>query len=177
MARPSSREKILDALVEVVVRDGVGAATLDAVRTEAGVSKGGLLYHFPSREALFAGLHDRLVASIDTSLVEVPTDRVGMIEWYLREPAIGDTESALYAAFIASARADASGDVASLRLAEVFDRFFEPLQVLDDPATIAHVEMVSEGLFLRAILGLPLPDGDARAAMIQRIVAPPAPEV
>ncbi|MET0910403.1 MAG: TetR/AcrR family transcriptional regulator [Ilumatobacteraceae bacterium] len=171
MTRPSSRDKILDALALVVIRDGVGAATLDAVCREAGLSKGGLLYHFPSRESLFAGLHDRLVASIDASLAEVPSDRVGMIEWYLDDPALGDTESALYAAFIASARADASGDIGSIRLAEMFERFFEPLQTLDDPALVAHVQMVSDGMFLRSILGLPLPDATTRAAMVARIVA------
>ncbi len=65
MARPSARERILDALSTVVVRNGVAAATLDAVCAEAQVSKGGLLYHFPSRDALFDGLRQRLMASVD----------------------------------------------------------------------------------------------------------------
>ncbi|MGB0113436.1 MAG: hypothetical protein WBP59_09475, partial [Ilumatobacteraceae bacterium] len=123
------------------------------------------------REELFAGLHERLAASIDALLAEVPSDRAGMIEWYVRNPPMDDTESAIYAAFIASARADASGDVGSVHLAELFDRFFAPLRTLDDPAVSTHVQMVADGIFLRAILRLPLPDEAATVAMIERISA------
>jgi AcrR family transcriptional regulator len=52
----SNREKILDATVQVAIRDGVMAMTLDAVAQEAGVSKGGLLYHFRSKDDLLAAM-------------------------------------------------------------------------------------------------------------------------
>ena len=52
----SNREKILDATVQVAIRDGVMAMTLDAVAQEAGVSKGGLLYHFRSKDDLIAAM-------------------------------------------------------------------------------------------------------------------------
>ena len=52
----SSREKILDAAVHVAVRDGILAMTLDAVAAAAGVSKGGLLYHFRSKDELIAAM-------------------------------------------------------------------------------------------------------------------------
>jgi AcrR family transcriptional regulator len=51
-----SREKILDAAVRVAIRDGILATTLDAVATEASVSKGGLLYHFASKDELIAAM-------------------------------------------------------------------------------------------------------------------------
>ena len=41
-------------------RDGAAALTLDAVAAEAGVSKGGVLYHFGSKRALIDGLLDAL---------------------------------------------------------------------------------------------------------------------
>lgn len=170
MARPSSRERILDALAQVVIRDGVGAATFEAVCAEAGVSKGGVLYHFPSRDDLFAGLHDRLLASVEDEIASAPTDRDELIAWYLRDPVIDQTETALYAAFIASVRADANDVVAATRLAELFDRFYVPLRALDDAALVAEVEMASDGLFLRAILGLPVPDAATRTAMVDRIL-------
>ena len=44
--RGDTRKRLLDAAAAVVRRDGAGALTLDAVAAEAGVSKGGLLYHF-----------------------------------------------------------------------------------------------------------------------------------
>jgi AcrR family transcriptional regulator len=52
----SNRDKILHAAVQVAVRDGVMAMTLDAVAQEAGVSKGGLLYHFRSKDDLIAAM-------------------------------------------------------------------------------------------------------------------------
>jgi AcrR family transcriptional regulator len=44
-----------------VVEEGVSGMTLEAVAREAGVSKGGLLYHFPSKEALIGGMIGRLI--------------------------------------------------------------------------------------------------------------------
>ena len=59
MSRPSARERLLDAAVAVVRRDGAQALTLDAVAAEAGVSKGGLLYHFRSKRDLLDALVER----------------------------------------------------------------------------------------------------------------------
>jgi AcrR family transcriptional regulator len=55
----AARERVLDAAERLVVRDGAGHLTLDAVAHAAGVSKGGLLYHFPTKDALLAGMIDR----------------------------------------------------------------------------------------------------------------------
>jgi len=52
----AARDRVIDAAIAIAARDGVPALTLDAVAGEAGVSKGGLLYHFASKEALLAGL-------------------------------------------------------------------------------------------------------------------------
>ena len=57
--RPSSREAILDAAETVVLAAGATHLTLDAVAERAGVSKGGLLYNFPSKEALLQAMGDR----------------------------------------------------------------------------------------------------------------------
>ena len=58
--KPLAREKLLRALEEIVLTDGERAATLDAVAAAAGVSKGGLLYHFPTREAMVQAAMARL---------------------------------------------------------------------------------------------------------------------
>lgn len=55
-----ARTRILDAAEAIVRRAGVAALTLEAAAREAGVSKGGLLYHFASKEALLSGLLNRL---------------------------------------------------------------------------------------------------------------------
>jgi AcrR family transcriptional regulator len=52
----TSADKILRAAVQVAIRDGIMAMTLDAVSHEASVSKGGLLYHFRSKDELIAAM-------------------------------------------------------------------------------------------------------------------------
>jgi Transcriptional regulator len=58
MSRSTQKETILLAAVRVIIRDGLMSLTLDAVAKEAGVSKGGLLYHFPSKDALIGSMID-----------------------------------------------------------------------------------------------------------------------
>jgi len=53
-----TREHILQAAGRLVATEGVSALTLDAVAKSAGISKGGLLYHFPSKEALMLAMID-----------------------------------------------------------------------------------------------------------------------
>lgn len=54
--RTSPREAILTAAVRVILREGLLGLTLDAVAREAHVSKGGLLHHFASKDALVGGM-------------------------------------------------------------------------------------------------------------------------
>jgi AcrR family transcriptional regulator len=52
----TAREKLLIAAAKVVRERGAMALTLDATAREAGVSKGGLLYHFATKDALIAAM-------------------------------------------------------------------------------------------------------------------------
>ena len=63
----NAKETIIDAAEDVVLRSGARHLTLDAVAAKAGVSKGGLLYHFPNKEALLHGMLDRRVARLEES--------------------------------------------------------------------------------------------------------------
>lgn len=58
--RPSARDKILDAALTLVQEMGAPALTLDAVAERAGVSKGGLLYHFPFKENLLTAANEAI---------------------------------------------------------------------------------------------------------------------
>ena len=66
-ARPA-RDRLLDAAERVVVESGATHLTLDAVAKSAGVSKGGLLYHFPSKEALLEGMLARHFEDVDAEI-------------------------------------------------------------------------------------------------------------
>ncbi|MCU1088542.1 TetR/AcrR family transcriptional regulator [Stenotrophomonas sp. GD03958] len=66
--RTSKRDRILDAAVNVINRYGVRAVTFESVAAEAKLTRGGLLYHFPSREALLRGIDEHLVQAWETSM-------------------------------------------------------------------------------------------------------------
>ena len=59
-----ARTRILDAAEGLVRSKGVAGLTLEAAAKLAGVSKGGLLYHFASKEALLTGLLGRMAEFI-----------------------------------------------------------------------------------------------------------------
>jgi TetR/AcrR family transcriptional regulator len=56
-----NRAAILEAGLEVFSQSGFRGATLDQIATAAGLSKPNLLYYFPSKEAIYTALLDRLL--------------------------------------------------------------------------------------------------------------------
>jgi AcrR family transcriptional regulator len=60
-----ARDRILEAAERLVAEVGAARLTLDAVAQGAGVSKGGLLYHFPSKESLLNALAHRYAESME----------------------------------------------------------------------------------------------------------------
>ncbi|SOE18463.1 TetR family transcriptional regulator [Hoeflea halophila] len=55
------RLRLLDCAAQLIVEHGLPALTLDGVAREAGVSKGGLLHHYSSKDALIGGLFEMVV--------------------------------------------------------------------------------------------------------------------
>lgn len=51
-----TREKLIEAAIRTVHEHGVSSLTLEAVAREAAVSKGGLLHHFRSKDALIEAI-------------------------------------------------------------------------------------------------------------------------
>ncbi|WP_281004470.1 MULTISPECIES: TetR/AcrR family transcriptional regulator [Mesorhizobium] len=64
----TARDKILAAAVEISHENGAANLSLDAVAARAGVSKGGLLYHFPSKAALMRAMVETFVARVEADL-------------------------------------------------------------------------------------------------------------
>ena len=52
---------ILNAACQIILERGAEALTIEAVAQKAGISKGGLLYHFPSKNKLIEGMINRLI--------------------------------------------------------------------------------------------------------------------
>jgi AcrR family transcriptional regulator len=66
----SAQDRILDAAEDLITTEGVSGFTLDAVAQAARVSKGGLLYHFSSKDSLISGLQRRMALRIADTLRE-----------------------------------------------------------------------------------------------------------
>ena len=66
--RGDTRRRILDAAQDLARSTGPGNLSLDAVAAQAGVSKGGLLYHFPSKNRLMEALVEDHLSRFDAAL-------------------------------------------------------------------------------------------------------------
>lgn len=58
-------DAILDAVVRLLKREGLGAITTNRIAEVAGVSIGSLYQYFPDKRAIFAALHERHIGEID----------------------------------------------------------------------------------------------------------------
>lgn len=68
-----ARDRILEAAERVVAEVGAARLTLEVVAQAASVSKGGLLYHFPSKESLLSALAQRYVDNMERCVEEAKT--------------------------------------------------------------------------------------------------------
>lgn len=61
-------QQLLESAAMIAGRDGIAALSLNAVAREAGVSKGGLIHHFPNKQALIFALFARLLAIMEEAI-------------------------------------------------------------------------------------------------------------
>lgn len=79
--RSETRDRLVQCAIAILVKQGNEALTLDAIAQAAEVSKGGLLYHFPNKEALITGVIQHLIddfnAAIEAELAKEKGDEPG----------------------------------------------------------------------------------------------------
>lgn len=107
--RANSRERILIAAAEVARNAGPGSLSLDAIAQKAGVSKGGLLYNFPTKAKLLQGLVERHLAEMEKAIDEASTRGEPLLSSYLRVIESNLAEGRPPAAWIFSAIAEDPG--------------------------------------------------------------------
>ncbi len=161
MAR-DTRAKLLDAASAVIRRDGPQALTLDAVAAEAGVSKGGLLYHFASKrellDALVARWLDEFQHDIDEAGGSFPAGYVRASDGAAAE------EAGLLAALVADP------DV----LTAVRERYatWQDRVAAEggDPVEATVARLAADGLWLAELLGMGPPTGELRDRVLERLL-------
>lgn len=65
------RRSLLDAALQLGYERGLAAVTVQAVAQRAGVTKGGLFHHFPSKEALFEGIFADFIEQLDGEIDKI----------------------------------------------------------------------------------------------------------
>jgi AcrR family transcriptional regulator len=146
-AKPSTQDRILTAFEELLIDGGERSATLDAVAAAASVSKGGLLYHFGSKDALVEGMIARLAVLVGADVARITTAEAGPIDHLLRTSMA--TGGPLDHALIATARlAQAADPRARNALKASNDAWFAAVTaaIADDPALARTIMLISDGL-------------------------------
>jgi len=79
----AARKRILDAVVECLDRHGYAETSIARIQERAGVSRGALTHHFPSKEALMVETAGHLLRPVTTPRRSPPADaedRAGAVE-------------------------------------------------------------------------------------------------
>lgn len=175
MTRSTKYDDLLDAAELIVRRDGSARLTLDSVAAEAGVSKGGLLYHFPNKEALISAMVERLLSAFDEAHEQaMATDPVEPGRWtraWVRtsvSPA-GTSEHDTTAAGLLAAIANSPSlaDPMRARYAEWRRRAAHDGLPVEEAMIVS---LAADGLWMADLLGFAAPVGDARRRIIERMI-------
>jgi len=171
-----ARERVLNAAEARLLARGPAGLVLDAIAADAGISKGGLLYHFRSKEALVAGLCDRMLARFDAELEALasvdPEPRGAFTRAYLGstvtdEGKPADNSAQLMAGILATLGRDS---VHLEKVREHFARWHERLERDGiDPVRAKLVRLAADGLWLSALLGLSQIDPAASADVLHAL--------
>lgn len=162
MARGDTRAKLLDAASTVIRRDGPQALTLDAVAAEAGVSKGGLLYHFKSKRELLDALVARWMDDFQRDIDAAPGS---FPERYVRA---SDGAKAEEAGLLAALVAD-PGVLTAVR--ERHAAWQDRIATEGgDPVDATVARLAADGLWLADLLGIAPPGGELRARVLARLL-------
>jgi TetR/AcrR family transcriptional regulator len=62
------RAQLIDVTIELVAERGYAAASLGRIAESAGITKAGVLYHFPSKQALVEAAHEHVLSALVTTV-------------------------------------------------------------------------------------------------------------
>jgi AcrR family transcriptional regulator len=168
------RAQLLESAAFVAVEHGLGSLTLDLVAQRAGVSKGGLIHHFPNKRALIEGLFNYLLIIFESSInnyIEHDSEARGRFSRaYVMASAFPKNEpneSKLHGAFALAMSNDEP-------LAESWRKWVisQMEKHSEDIYSVVGqiVRYAADGLWLEACTGAQIDDKKVRASVIERLV-------
>ena len=142
-----TRNRILDAAVEVFNRQGVAQTSLNDVAAEAGVTRGAIYWHFANKVAMFDAMINRLICPLminsEDRDVRIAADPLGFIQ-----TATGE--------FVGKMLSDAS-------FRRVFEIFWHKCEYIGEMAALrdahleegqSHITVIQQAFTLAAERGL-----------------------
>ena len=170
----STRDTILYAAASIVIEQGASRMTLESVAKEAGVSKGGLLYHFPSKDALIQGMIEQMNQEFTARIwAEYEKDDVGTNR--------GRWLRALIKATCTSTHLELSAGLMAAvllnpELLEPNRQSYESRQKLIeqdgvDPVLANIIRLAVDGLWFSELLAFAPPREPLRAQLLERLLS------
>jgi AcrR family transcriptional regulator len=169
-----TRLELLEAAYRVVREEGISALTLDAVAAGAGVSKGGVLYHFPSKAALFEGMLAEVVREeelwLERCLEAEPEGRGRALRAYVRAAGReeGEEEREIGGAILAAIAADPAWSRMFWPMVERWRR--RVVEDGTDPALAMAVMAAADGLCVYEALGVGIADRGLRRRVLDQLI-------
>ena len=156
ISRPPTRERILDAALNIFSAKGFHDTKLDEIVAEGGISKGSIYFHFPNKEKLFIALVDQFADLIERRAKEAIEGQA---------PGIQRVRAALEAvletfgkyrrpAKLLLVQAVGLGSVFERKRLEVNDRFAQLIQIyLDEAIADGDIAPVNSHIVAHAWMG------------------------
>jgi len=155
-----ARTRILQAAARVIRQEGAMALTLDAVAREARVSKGGLLYHFPSKDVL---VRELLEYQLDTFEQSLQASGLPFAEAYVKLGSYDGSQGLFLGMMAALALKPSLLEVVRKRWQRWYD------QIPQNPDAMVAM-LATDGIFLADILKLGVPEGEYKRKVLRRML-------
>ena len=158
------------AAAEVARNAGPGSFSLEAIAQRAGVSKGGLLYNFPTKAKLLQGLVGKHIEELEAALDDASTRGEPLLSAYLRVIECSSADGQAPAAWIFSAIAEDPGFLEPIN--QFRRRLFARLRAeVTDLGDLLVAFMAMEGLHCLKLFDVDLLNPDERTLLLERVHA------
>ncbi len=164
MVATSTKDRIIAAAMDITQTKGARHLTIDAVTVKSGLSKGGVLYHFPSKAALLDGLINQAVLQFRAQIQSYRDNLAGapnptlqaLVQWLT---AILDQKQSLPTALLAASAEDPE---LLKPVRDAFDDLWRMIQAeATDQSTVLVIWCALSGIHYLEMFRL-APDGTAQ---------------
>lgn len=168
--KEQKRELILSTVSQLIREEGVEKLTLEAVATKAGISKGGLLYHFPSKDALILGMIEQLSDRFITDFRSRAEEDIESKGKWTRSYVDTSVQEELCDLYVGISAAHFTNPEMLQQLQETYVEIQEKMEHDEvDPVRSTMARLAIDGLWLADMFGLASPQGAFRQQIIEHI--------